>query len=237
MEANKAKDVTVFVDESGTIAKGVQNKRDYFIITLLFIENDRVDYVKKMFKKYRLQVAKKKPSLMEELKVNSEIKGSMLSEKEKSHIYTKLLEKCGQDFEIAIIVLDNKASIPRLRMNSSRAFNYLIQLYLEKCFKKCSKYKNLNSIKFIIDERNVVTESKYTLKEYLNTQLNLITTFANEDIEVRYHDSKNFLLLQLTDFISNTFYRKIQKNIEDFGNTEKLLAMTCKCNTFKFPPE
>lgn len=237
MEESKLKDITVFVDESGTIAKGIKNKDDYFIITLVFVDNEKIDFIKKMFKKYRLQVVKKKPDLMKELKDTKEIKGSRLSESEKKIIYDKLLGKCGECFELGLIVLDNKRSLPKFRMNSSRVFNYLIKFYLDRYFKKYSRYKNVNSLKFIIDERNVVTESKYTLQEYLNTELNLVTNFAEHDIEAHYYDSKNYLLLQLADFISNTFYRKIQKNIEDNGNTEKLLKETCKGKIFKFPIE
>ncbi len=237
MEDNKLKDITVFIDESGTISKGKSDREDYFIITLLFVENDKIDYVKKIFKKYRLQVVKKKEILMDELKKNKEIKGSQLSESEKSKIYSKLLEKCGDDFELAVIVLDNKKATQRFKSNTSRVFNYLIKTYLGAYFKRYSKYKMLNSIKFIIDERNVATDSRCTLQEYLNTDLNLVCTFAKEDIDVHYYDSKKYLLLQMVDFISNTFYRKIQKHNDVLGNTEQLLTKTCKGKLFKFPPE
>lgn len=237
MEEIKFKDITVFVDESGTITKGQAEKQDYFIITLLFVENDNMEYVKKLFKKYRLQIVKKKERLMEELKVKREIKGSQLSEIEKSKIYSRLLEKCGNDFELAVIVLDNKKATSRFKSNTSRVFNYLIKTYLSSYFTKYSKYKNLNSIKFVIDERNVATDSRCTLQEYLNTELNLVKPFAKEDIDVHYFDSKKYILLQMVDFISNTFYRDIQKHHNVEGNTERLLATTCKGKVFKFPPQ
>lgn len=226
--------ITVFIDESGTICKGEIDKPDYFIITLLFVEDERLDYVKKLFKKYRLKVARKKEKLINELKEKGEIKGSEVSEREKSNIYIKLLEKCKDDFELAVIVLDNSKVSAKFKSNSSRVFNYLIKQYLECYFKRFSKYKSLNSIKFIIDERNVVTESKYTLEEYLNTELNLMNDFSQTDIKVGYFDSKNYLLLQMADFISNTFYRKFQKN-DNSNNVELLLTSTCKGQIFKFP--
>ena len=165
MELN---DITVFVDESGTIGKGKINRDDYFIVTLLLVRDEDVEHLKKVFKKERL-------------------------------------------FEIAVIVLNNKKATVKFRSNSSRVFNYLIKTFLNKHFKKNSKYKNVNQMHFVIDERNVATESKYTLQEYLNTELNLVETFSQEDIRVHYYDSKNYLLLQLADFISNTFYRYQQK--------------------------
>lgn len=159
----------------------------------------------------------------------------MVSEKEKSVIYNKIIEKCSDKFELVIIVLDCSKATESFRANSARAFNYLIKTYLSTHFKKYSQYKELNSIKFIIDERNVATGSKLTLKEYLNTELNLMEKFSNEDIEVDYFDSRKYLLLQMTDFIANTFYRKIQKNVNDFGNIDLLKKQICSGKIFEFP--
>lgn len=235
MECNSLKDITVFIDESGSIPKEPCKGNNYFIITLLFVEDCNMEHLKKIFKKSRLKVAKKKDELMDELKKNKEIKGSMVSEKNKGIIYSEIIEKCSDKFELAVIVMDCLRATEGFKSNSSRAFNYLIKSYLNCHFKHYSKYKDINSIKFIIDERNVATGSKYTLKEYLNTELNLVEEFTKQDIDVHYYDSKNYLLLQMADFISNTFYRKIQKNSNDFGNTSLLLKQTCRGKFFKFP--
>ena len=233
MELN---DITVFVDESGTIGKGKINRDDYVIVTLLLVRDEDVEHLKKVFKKERLKVVNKKAILKEHLKLNKEIKGSELSETEKSQIYKRIVEKCGDKFEIAVIVLNNKKATVKFRSNSSRVFNYLIKTFLNKHFKKNSKYKNVNQMHFVIDERNVATESKYTLQEYLNTELNLVETFSQEDIRVHYYDSKNYLLLQLADFISNTFYRYQQKNVQEAkGNVGLLLNQTSTRKVFKFP--
>ena len=89
---------------------------------------------------------------------------------------------------------------------------------------------------FIIDERNVATESKFTLQEYLNTELNLLETFSEEDLNVHYYDSKKYLLLQLTDFISNTFYRHQQKHSKEAKrNVDLLIKQTNTKKVFKFP--
>lgn len=234
---NNLKDITVFIDESGSIPKDQCIGKNYFIITLLFVEDNNINHLKTIFKRSRLKIAKKKDELMRELKTNKEIKGSMVSEKNKHLIYNEIIDKCSEKFELAVIVLDCSKATDALKANSSRAFNYLIKTYLNSHFRNCSKYKNVNSIKFIIDERNVATGSKYTLREYLNTELNLVDSFTKQDIDVHYYDSKKYLLLQMADFISNTFYRKIQKNGADFGNVDLLLKQTCKGNTFKFPLE
>jgi len=230
------KNVTVFVDESGTIGKGNVKKDDFFIITLLFVNDEDINHIRKVFKKERLKIVNKKDVLKEKLVSNKEIKGSELNETEKSGIYEKLIGKCGNKFEIAVIVLNNRKATVKFRSNSSRAFNYLIKTYLSVHFSKKSKFRCPHQMHFIIDERNVVTESKYTLQEYLNTELNLTDTFVENDIKVHYHDSKNYLLLQLTDFISNTFYRHKQKNIPEAAeNVKMLLGQTSTGKMFKFP--
>ena len=132
--------------------------------------------------------------------------------------------------------MNNKKATVKFRSNSSRVFNYLIKTFLEKHFKKRSKYKDLNQIHFVIDERNVATESKFTLQEYLNTELNLMDAFSEKDIVVQYYDSKNYLLLQLADFISNTFYRYRQKHQREAKeNVELLIKQTSTNKTFRFP--
>lgn len=229
------KNVTVFVDESGIIAKHQEQKTNCFIITLLFVEDQNIDHVKKCFKKYRLQIAKKKEELMAELSTNKEIKGSSISESDKHIIYGKLFEKCGDEFELGIILLNNDLATEKFRSNSSRAFNFLIKLYLQCIFKQSNLFKDLDNLTFIIDERNVATGSKFTLQEYLNTELNLMEHFCNGEIKVFYQDSKNHLLLQMADFISNTCYRKWQKKNEDNGNTDLILKKTVKGKPFIFP--
>lgn len=227
--------VVVFVDESGIIPKHKSKKTNYFIITLLFLREEDQGLVKNAFKKYRLQIAKRKQELYDELVNNKEIKGSSMSEDDKNVIYDKLIQKCGDKFEIGVIILNNHKATSKFRSNSSRAFNYLIKMYMQKVFVNSELFKDLDKLTFIIDERNVATESKYTLQEYLNTELNLTEHYCNDDIEVHYYDSKKFILLQMADFISNTFYRKWQKHFKVNGNIRLLLGQTVSGDAFRFP--
>ena len=124
----------------------------------------------------------------------------------------------------------------RFKAVTSRTFNYLIELYLDKYFRKHSIYRNPKSMKLIIDERSVATELKYTLREYLNTNLNISTLFCEEDIQVEYHDSKNFLMLQFTDFVANTVYRSVQKKDNTAkDNIDLIKTNLCGGNYFRFP--
>ena len=227
--------VVVFVDESGIIPKHKSKKTNYFIITLLFVREENIAIVKNSFKKYRLQIAKRKQELYDELVNNKEIKGSSMSENEKNIIYDKLIQKCGDKFELGIIILNNHKATAKFRSNSSRAFNFLIKMYMQNVFVKSQLFIDLDKLTFIIDERNVATESKFTLQEYLNIELNLTEHYCNDEIEVHYYDSKKFILLQMADFISNTFYRKWQKHFKVNGNIRLLLKQTVSGDVFKFP--
>ena len=121
MELN---DITVFVDESGTIGKGTIKENDFFIITLLFVKDEDINHIKKVFKKERLKIVNKKDTLKEQLRNNKEVKGSELSEVEKRQIYEKLIEKCGDKFEIAVIVMNNRKATVKFRSNTNKIFKF-----------------------------------------------------------------------------------------------------------------
>ena len=55
-------------------------------------------------------------------------------------------------------------------------------MYMQNVFVNSELFKDLDKLTFIIDERNVATESKYTLQEYLNTELNLTEHYCNDDM-------------------------------------------------------
>lgn len=226
--------LSVFVDESGSIPKGICNSNECFIITMLFVENEAK--VKKIFKKSRLAIAKKSDHLYKKLCETHEIKGSELSEAKKYQIYKLLQEKCSNDYELGIIVLNCSESNENFRSVSSRTFNFLIKDFLENSFTKYSGRNNCDTLCFIIDERNVAPQAKHTLEEYLNTELNLQLRTFKDDITVNYSDSKKYLLLQLADFISNTYYRTLKKKDKDgIKNIELFKNNLCNGKVFSFP--
>ena len=153
---------------------------------------------------------------------NREIKGAELSEKKKKEIYEKIVKTCKDDFEIGIIVLDNHYTTEEFIKNHARTFNYIVQVYYDNFFRNKSKYNNdTQDMHLIIDEQNISTDAKYTLD---------CNSFS-----VMYSDSKNHKLLQLVDFISNTFYRNIEKHDEISKQTVKiLLNNVCGNRVFDF---
>ena len=224
--------LTVFVDESGSIKKGPLVREDYFVIALIFTDNER--FLNKVFKKKRFQILNQEER--EILSKTKEVKGSDISDNRKKDIYSALVEKCGENLEVGIIVLDLKRADDRLKQVSSRAFNFLIARYLAKSYKPHSKFNTAHAISFFVDERNVATGAKFTLEEYLNTEYNIEDPICEGDISVHYLDSKNRYLIQLADFIANTFYRAYKKNDPDAkGNVEVLKNVLCNGKVFYFP--
>ena len=89
-------------------------------------------------------------------------------------------------------------------------------------------------IKFIIDEQNVATGAKYDLNGYLNQQLTLKNPICDL-FDVSYTDSKNEKLVQLSDYIANTFYRNIEKrNMESRANVALWKPILCNGDIFDF---
>ena len=213
-------DLSVFIDESGSITKTDIEHHKYFIIAVLFTRNSK--RIKRYFKKgiSSLMNSKKYEKIMNE---KGEIKGSEVSETRKNKIYNRIIRNCKEDFEIGIIVLDNNYTTKEFIKNHARTFNYILQLFFDNSFRNCSRYKNtVMDMHLIIDEQNIATDADYTLDGYLNQHLAVINPICNH-FDVVYSDSKNHALIQLIDFISNTFFRNIEKHDRTSIQNIKLL--------------
>lgn len=77
-------DLSVFIDESGSITKTNISHNKYFIIAVLFTRNSKK--LKTQFRRGISSLIKKK-KYSEILLKNGEIKGSEVSEKKKKHTY------------------------------------------------------------------------------------------------------------------------------------------------------
>ena len=107
---------------------------------------------------------------------------------------------------LGLIVLDNNYTTDKFIENHPRTFNYLIQTYMDSCYRNHSKFMSgRGKIKFVIDEQNIATGAEYELEGYLNQQLTLIRPICNQ-FEVEYTDSKNEKVVQLADYVANTYY-------------------------------
>ncbi len=231
MEMEKS-NLSVYIDESGSITKTNVSHNKYFIIAILFTRNSK--NIKTQFRRGISKLIKKEKykKLLEE---NGEIKGAEVSETRKKPIYDLILNKCKDTFELGIIVLDNTYTTEGFIKNHARTFNYILQLYFDNLYRASSKYANdTKDMYIILDEQNIATDAKYTLDGYLEQHFTVLNPLC-EHFDVKYADSKNHSLLQLIDFVSNTFYRNLEKHDKtSIENVKNLLTHVCGGRIFDF---
>lgn len=232
MELEKTQDLAVFIDESGSITKTDVSHNKYFIIAILFTRNSK--NLKIQFKRGISDLIKKE-KFKKILSENGEIKGSEVSETKKKPIYDLILNKCKNTFELGIIVLDNTYTTEEFIKNHARTFNYILQLYLDNLYRASSTYANdTRDMYIIIDEQNIATDAKYTLDEYLEQHFTILNPLCHH-FDVKYANSKNHALLQFIDFVSNTFYRNLEKHDKtSIQNVKNLLTHVCGGRIFDF---
>jgi hypothetical protein len=232
MDAANKSDITVYIDESGSITKKDIEHHKYFIIAVLFTRNSQL--IKRHYRKGITSLLQDN-KYRKLLKNNGEIKGVDISETKKYNIYDRIIRNCSNDFEIGVIVLDNNYTTDNFIKNHARTFNYILQVFFDSLFRNSSKYANtLKDVHMIIDEQNIATDAAYTLDEYLNQQLNIINPICNH-FDVTYVDSKYYSLIQLIDFISNTFYRNLEKHDDTSIQNIRLLEKNlCGGRIFDF---
>lgn len=227
------KKIYVYVDESGSITKTNISNNRYFVIAMLFTDNPLA--IRRLFKKKISQLMKKNQKYEHEIKLNKEIKGSDISESVKMPVYQHVLEHAGDKMELGLIVLDNHYTSDKFIENHARTINYMIQVYLDSCFRIHSKFMTgEGNIEFVIDEQNIATGAKYELEGYLNQQLTVCKPICNQ-FKVNYTDSKNEKLVQLADFVANTFYRNIEKKNQESMETVRIWKhILCNKDIFDF---
>lgn len=233
--ANEKKGLSVFIDESGSITKTNISHNKYFIIAILFTRNS--ENLKTHFRRgiSRLVRNEQYRTILEE---KGEIKGNFLSETKKKKIYKRIVENCSDDFELGIIVLDNTYTTNDFIKNHARTFNYMLQLYLDCMFRKYSKYAaDTGCMHILLDEQNIATDAKYTLGDYLEQHFTVLNPLCDK-VLAKCVDSKNHSLIQFIDFVSNTFYRNLEKRDATSVETVKmLLPFVCGGRIFDFSTE
>ena len=187
-ENTQEKTLYVYVDESGSITKTNISNNRYFVIAMVFTD-DPVK-IRRLFKKKISQMMKKNDKYKDMIHLKKEIKGSDISETTKKDVYKHILEHGSEKLELGLIVLDNEYTTDKFIENHARSFNYMIQTYLDSCFRNHSRFmQGYGKIEFIIDEQNIATGADYELCGYLNQQLTLKNPICDL-FEVSYMDSK-----------------------------------------------
>ena len=106
-------------------------------------------------------------------------------------------------FEVYYIRLNNHGLSAKLADNKARCFNYLLKTFMTYYISHDILPKDTYA--FHIDERNIRTDAKYTLEDYLNTEL-LYNGIMTENISVEYLDSCANEMIQIADVFANIYY-------------------------------
>lgn len=224
----------MYIDESGSIHKTSGKLNRYFIIGIVIPKNPvKLKRVYKLFIRknidYLIKLDQDNKMFSKDGKFK-ELKGSSMDKKLKLDFINFF---CRNNlFEVRYIILDNNQLGERFIKNKARTFNYLIKLFLINSLKK--SYIKDNELFLQIDERNVKTESKYSLEDYLNQEL-ILNDNILENVQVKYFDSSQNCFVQIADVFSNIMYSDLITNGNYRNEIEKLQKEKYILPPFIFP--
>lgn len=200
--------LNMYIDESGSIHKTSEKLNRYFIIGIVIPKDSKK--LKRVFKYFVRNNIDELKKLDTEGKIFDnkgkfiELKGSSMDKPMK----LKFIEFfCKNNlFEVRYIILDNNLLDSKFIKNKARTFNYLLKMFLINSIKK--KYIIDKELFLQIDERNVKTDSKYSLEDYLNQEL-LLNDSLVDNVQVKYFDSSQNCFIQIADVFSNIMYSNL----------------------------
>lgn len=226
---------TFYIDESGSMTKKNLNysKNKFFIICVVVPNNK--DRLRRVFKRFvssnfdALKSLDKNNKMFYDNGKFKELKGSCFDSKMKR----KFMEFFCQNnlFEVYYIVCDNNMVKDYFYNNTARAFNYLLKLFFEHFTK--FKLIPLKQNYLFIDERNVRTETRSMLKEYLNTEL-VTGSHIQEEFYVEHCQSESRELIQIADVFANIYYTNLISNCF-FKELNILIKNKYLAGVFQFP--
>lgn len=226
--------INLYIDESGSMTNNYASYKSFFIISIIKVKNEKIlarnlkRFISDNFKTLRKIDSNNKMFINDKF---HELKGSELNAELKIKF---IKEICRNNcLEIFYIKLLNSKVDEKLFNNKARAFNYLLKIFLSHAFHK--GYLTDEDINLQIDERNVKTQAKYSLADYLNTELILGEDLLTNPLTVKYFDSSNNKFIQVADVFSNFYfshcmtnkYSDILENLQEEGYLKEI---------FVFPP-
>ena len=223
----------LYIDESGTMTNNKNtNSFPFFVISIVNVfDKEKLKRVVKRFISKNINELKTidDGKMFKDNKF-LELKGSTLTRDLKIQFASYLCKS--NLFEIYYIIIDNKLINEKTYENKARAFNYFIDL----CLTYQLHHNNLPKDDYCIqiDERNIKTNAQKTLEDYLAIELGLKQELINK-VSVKYCDSCNNLLIQLSDFFANLCYSHIMTENSYTKLFEELENKKIIKHIFKFP--
>ena len=210
--------IRMYIDESGSIHPTSEKLNRYFIIGIVIPKDPQ--RLKKVYKTFIRKNINNLKSLDKDNKMFNkdgkfiELKGSSMDKEMKLNFIEFFCKN--NLFEVRYIIVDNNQLDIKFIKNKARTFNYLLKIFLINSI--CKKYIEDKELSLQIDERNVKTDSKYSLEDYLNQEL-LLNDNLIENVQVQYFDSSQNCFIQIADVFSNIMY----SNLITKGNYQKEL--------------
>ena len=192
--------VYVYLDESGDLGFGKRGSSNYFVITLLLIEDSTP--IKRLVKKIRQRKLKKNLKELPEIKANN-------SDKTVRKRFLKDLAK--EEIEIHCVIVDKNKVYNYLRTEKEKLYNYVSGIILTE-----STIRNKN-IYIIVDKKTskkVIIEdfNKYIIKKVEERHF----FHPRTTVKISHYDSKNSPGLQAVDFASWSIFRKYEHNDDSY---------------------
>ena len=202
------KEINLFIDESGNL--GSQGR--FFLICALEIQCNNSKTVSRRVARLINKFKKRK-----RIPKSIELKGWSLTETDRSYLIERILSK---DIKVRYIVLDKNKTTMLLKKGDDKnaCYNYLIQLLVRNII---DTYKSIVKISLYLDNRSVKIGNRLSLKPYLYNklileQLESITNVKRVEFEINYLESESCYLIQCTDIICNSIFKKYNSNNNHF---------------------
>lgn len=228
--------MNLYMDESGSVHSVSSDLNRFFIIGIM-MPND----IKKLKRVYKLFIRKNFEKLKDLDKQNKMFEKSGKFLELKGYCFNKQMKLEFLQFfcqnhllKIGYIVLDNNQLQERFILNKARTFNYLLKLFLTSGLQR--KYILGREMFLHIDERNVKTDSRFSLEDYLNQEI-VLNLDLMDIVHVQYYDSARNQLIQIADVFSNIMYSNIMTHGAYQKELEKLVKDGYILPLFRFPKQ
>ena len=200
----------LYIDESGSLTSEFAFIHPNFVMCVVRVKD--ITNLRKLLKRFIYENYQEIKEIDENNKIFNhgdfvEIKGSSLNSKLKKRLADFLCN--GNILEIYYIHVFNEEVKQHFYDDPSLIYNYVLYLMLNKNLEN----KNLPYDDYLIDvdNRNLKHISINSLEDYLNIELKLKKRLVRS-INIEYYDSKDNLMVQVSDFFSNLYFSYLKNH-------------------------
>ena len=200
----------LYIDESGSLTSEFSFIHPNFVMCVVRVKD--ITNLRKLLKRFIYENYQEIKEIDENNKIFNhgnfvEIKGSSLNSKLKKRLARFLCN--GNILEIYYIHVFNEEVKQHFYDDPTLIYNYVLYLMLNKNLEN----KNLPYDDYLIDvdDRNLKHISVNSLEDYLNIELKLKKRMVRS-INIEYYDSKDNLMVQVSDFFSNLYFSYLKNH-------------------------